>query len=164
MKSTKIFATLACAAVLATGLGAATFAEDAVIDDVPSDPAVAAAIAAMTPDELVKARKDAMRQNGGLLREAGSLTGEQAVAATQTMIDNFDRLPALFPEGSITPDSKALPVIWEDWANFVAIFNRAEAASREAQTAAQAGDAAAYGAALGKIGAACGECHSKYRS
>ena len=120
--------------------------------------------AALSPEQAVEQRQALMKENGGTLRNAGGLSGAEAVAAAQTLLDNYNEIPALFPEGSITGDSKALPVIWEQWDGFVAIVDKGKEAATQAVAAAEAGDATAYGAALKALGATCGECHSTYRA
>jgi cytochrome c556 len=147
------------AAILAAGAMAATLAAGVVAQDVAVDPA----IATMTPEQLVEARQAAMKEDGGILRGAKDLTGADAVAATDTLIKNFTNFPAQFPEGSIVGDSKALPVIWEEFDAFSAIFAKALQGSKDMRAAAEAGDATAYVAALEVIGGTCGECHQKYR-
>jgi cytochrome c556 len=144
---------LTLAGLVVAGLAAGTIAQDV-------DPA----IAGMTPEQLVDARQEAMKQNGGILRNLGTLSGAEAVAALDTVIQNFTNFPALFAEGSIVGDSKALPLIWEDKDAFDAIFNAAKEQAMAAKAAAEAGDAAAFGTAAQGIGAFCGQCHNKYRA
>jgi cytochrome c556 len=146
---------LALAGLMTLGVVTGLHAQDA--------PVVDPAIATMTPEEMVAARKAAMREDGGVLRGAGSLTGAEASAAADTLIKNFTNLPALFPEGSLVGDSKALPAIWENFDDFTAIFATAQQGALAMKAAAEAGDAAAYGAALQTIGGTCGMCHQKYR-
>jgi cytochrome c556 len=69
----------------------------------------------------------------------------------------------VFPEGSATPESRALPEIWTDWAKFEAAGKALQAASAELVAAAEGGDMAAIGAAAGKVGDACGGCHKPFR-
>jgi len=121
------------------------------------------AIETMTVDQLVEARQAAMKQNGGLLRSAMRATGDEAVAAATTLLQNFTNLPFLFREGSTAANSKALPLIWENWDDFRGRFDTDATHAQEALTAAKAGDAAAYGAALQAIGQSCGACHQTYR-
>jgi cytochrome c556 len=137
-------------------LGAVAIAQDM--------PVIDPAIATMTNDQLVEARKNAMMQNGQALRGAGSLTGEQAVAAATTILQNFTNFPGLFKEGSITGSSKATPAIWENWADFEARIKAGSDAAAAMLAAAQSGDTAAYGAAIQAIGGTCGGCHMAYRS
>jgi cytochrome c556 len=129
--------------------------------DVVVDPA----IATMTPEQLVDARQAAMKQNGGILKElGGGLAGADAVAAADTLIQNFTNLPALFAEGSVVGDSKALPLIWEEKEAFDAIFAQAKEHATAIRAAAEGGDAAAIGEGVKAIGGLCGQCHSKYRA
>jgi cytochrome c556 len=135
------------------GLAAGTIAQDV-------DPA----IAGMTPEQLVDARQEAMKQNGGILRNLGTLSGAEAVTALDTVIQNFTNFPALFAEGSIVGDSKALPLIWEEKDAFDAIFAGAKETAMKARAAAEAGDTAGFTQAAQEIGAFCGQCHNKYRA
>lgn len=120
-------------------------------------------VAPATPEEAVTLRKNLMREDGGILRRAGNLTGADAIAAMTTLRDNYSHIPALFPEGSIVGDSEALPAIWENWDAFTAIANAGLAAAEGGIAAAEAGDAAAYAAALQAIGGTCGQCHQQFR-
>jgi cytochrome c556 len=121
-------------------------------------------VAPATPEEAVEMRQATMKENGGTLRSAGELTGPDAVAAMQTLLDNYTNMPALFPEDSIVGDSKALPAIWENWEEFTAIIETGRAAAESGLAAAEAGDAAAYGEALKAIGGTCGQCHQQFRA
>jgi cytochrome c556 len=146
---------VALAAVLT--LGAASIAQDT--PTVVVDPT----IATMTNEQLVDARQQAMEDNGRTLRGAQSATGEQAVAAATILLQNFTNLPEMFKEGSIVGDSKALPLIWENWEDFKARFDHDAEAAARMLAAAQSGDTAAYGAAFQEIGQSCGGCHMTYR-
>ena len=144
------------AAILIAGAFTASLAtaQDTVVDP---------AIATMTPEQLVEARQAAMKEDGGILRGAGDLSGADATAAADVLIKNFTNFPALFAEGSAVGDSKALPAVWEEFDAFTAIFGKALQGAKDMKVAAAAGDAAAYGAALKVIGGTCGECHQTYR-
>src|SRR5690606_7197345 len=87
--------TLAAAAIMAAG-AVGVFAQDAF-----TPPA--------TPEEAVAMRQALMREDGGILRTAGNLSGAEAVAAMTTLHNNYSHIPDLFPEGSIVGDSEALP-------------------------------------------------------
>jgi cytochrome c556 len=69
----------------------------------------------------------------------------------------------IFPEGSVTAESRAMPEIWTDWARFEEAGKALQAASAELVAAAEGGDMAAIGAAAGKVGDACGGCHKPFR-
>ncbi len=150
MMTIKKITSLALAGLMTIGVLAA-FAQDAFV-------------APATPEEAVEMRQAIMKSNGGTLRGAGELTGPEAVAAMQTLLDNFTHIPAVFPEDSIVGDSKALPAIWENWEEFTAIAETGRAAAESGLAAAEAGDAAAYGEALKTIGGTCGQCHQQFRA
>lgn len=152
MSLAKLAALFAAGAMLA-GIAAGAIAQDATPD-----------YAAMSPEQLVEARQDAMRTNGGVLRSAGNLSGAEAVAAAETLIKDYSELPLMFPENSIVGDFKALPAIWQSKDEFNAILARGLDGATAMKAAAEAGDAAAYAAALQVIGGTCGECHQKFRS
>ena len=73
----------------------------------------AAADTSMTAEQAVAARQAAMKEDGRTLRHADKLTGDQAVEALTVVAANYKKLPGLFPKGSITDKSVALPAIWE---------------------------------------------------
>jgi cytochrome c556 len=151
----KIPFALALAGIVMAGVVASVTAQDVMVNP---------AIATMTPDVLVETRQEIMKQNGGTLRNIGGMSGADAVAAADTLIQNFTDLPALFAPDSIVGDSKALPLIWQEKEAFDAIFAQAKTHAMEIKAAAEAGDAAAIGAAAQAIGGLCGACHSKYRA
>ncbi|MEQ1771389.1 MAG: cytochrome c [Devosia sp.] len=143
-------------AALIVAFSAAAFAQTTPI-------VVDPAIATMTPEQLVETRQAHMKQNGGILRGAAQLSGADAVAAATTLLQNFTDFPALFVEGSVVGDSKALPAIWERWDEFNAILVKDQVSAAAALAAAEAGDTAAFGAAIQAIGGSCGECHQQFR-
>ena len=120
---------------------------------------------ALSPEEAVAMRKDLMKSNGAVM-QGGAMdkTGDEAIAAAQTLVDNFTKLPDLFPEGSAIEGSRALPAIWEDWDAFVAIIDTARGGAEAALAGAQAGDMDAYKAGLQTVGGACGQCHEQFRA
>jgi cytochrome c556 len=157
--SLKTITALAIAGLVSLPMAAAVFAQGE-----GTTPTLAPFTAPATPEEAVEARQALMRTNGATLRSAGTLTGAEAVAAMETLYNDFENLPELFPEGSVVGDSQASPAIWENWDAFVAIAEKGKAAALDGWNAAQAGDAAAYGAAIQAIGATCGECHQQFRA
>lgn len=121
-------------------------------------------VAPATPEEAFAMRKALMREDGGIMRAAAGLSGPEAVAAMQTVLENYSHIPELFPEGSLVEDSKALPAIWENWQTFTSIVETGKAAAAAALAAAEAGDAAGYATAFQALGATCGQCHQQFRS
>ena len=148
--SIKTISAMAIAGLMTIGIVSA-FAQDAFV-------------APATPEAAVAARQDAMKQNGGLLRTLGTKTGADAAADLNIILTNYTHLPALFPEGSIVGDSKALPAIWENWDAFNAIVETGKTAATAGIAAAEAGDADALATALKTLGGTCGACHQQFRS
>ena len=91
-------------------------------------------------DDPIAARQAAMKALGGALR-GGDL---------DTVASKAAELKLLFPEGSVSDTSEASPKIWEEWDDFIAIFDKLEA------------DAKA-GASVPELGASCKACHDNYR-
>jgi len=120
--------------------------------------------AAMAPDKAIAARQAAMKADGKVLRGANDFTGDAAVKALQTVYDNYTKLPSLFPKDSTSANSLALPVIWTDWDNFIAIFKKGADAATDGIAAAKAGDTAKYQADVAVVAGTCGACHMTYRS
>ena len=85
-----------------------------------------------------------------------------AVAAVAPLVAD------LFPAGT-GPESgvktRALPAIWDDPDGVAELLATTEAAVAALVAAAESGDPAATGAALGNLGKnSCGACHTKYRA
>lgn len=74
------------------------------------------------------------------------------------------RIPDLFPEGSGDGKTNALPAIWSDPAGFDQAYLAASARMDALVAAAQGEDRDAFGAAAGRMAAACGNCHATFRA
>src|SRR5688500_19623778 len=72
----------------------------------------------LSGEAAIEARKELMRSNGATMGAAGEATGADAIAAGETLVANFERLPTLFPEDSKEGETRALPLIWEDMEGF----------------------------------------------
>ena len=129
---------------------------------------VGGATIAMAQANVVKERQENRKQAGaamrtikGIIDAKGPTAGAVAEAAKlKTLEAAFVKM---FPAGS-TQDSKALPVVWTDWAGFEAASKAANAAFDKLATAAGSGDQAALATAFADAGKACGACHEKFRA
>ena len=119
------------------------------------------AISKMTGAELVSARQQAMRQDGTILRSAIDQGPDPAALAV--LLQNLTNLPQMFPTGSVTAKSNALPAIWKQNDDFLSIFAEAKRAASVMKDAAGSGDAGLFGDASRALGATCDECHQTYR-
>lgn len=131
----------------------------AVAQDLVPDPA----ITGMTNEQKVEVRQELMEDNGRILRTAMRASGADAEAAATALLQNYLDMPALFAEGSNVGKSKALPQLWERFADFEAIARTGQEAAAAMLAAAKAGDSAAYSAAARTLGGTCGQCHQRFR-
>jgi cytochrome c556 len=90
--------------------------------------------------------------------------GTQFVAQIDDMISFYRGMPALFPAGSGTGDTKALPTIWSDNAGFLAANADTVAKLQALRVAAAGGDGGAFQDAWRAVGPTCGNCHRPYRA
>ncbi|MBS3648177.1 cytochrome c [Pseudaminobacter sp. 19-2017] len=86
---------------------------------------------------------------------------QEALATLNERVQKLD-VAALFPEGSTSEKSAALPKIWEDWDGFVASADKLKT-DVAAAAANPPADVAALQQQLGIIGPECGNCHEKFR-
>ena len=153
MSKPAIFAT---ATVMLLG-SLSAFADDAL-------PTIDPAIATMTADQKVEARQKAMKEDGGVLRQAAKATGDDAVKAATTVLQNFVNFPALFADGATNAKSEADPKIWQEFDKFSDIFKAGQLDAANMIAAAKAGDQAAYQDAFKSLGQKCFQCHQTYRT
>jgi len=74
------------------------------------------------------------------------------------------RIPSMFPEGSLTEKSKAKPDIWQKWPEFQAAAKNLEDRATKLRDTAMAKDAAGVTATVNTFGReACGTCHTPFR-
>ncbi|WP_425098766.1 c-type cytochrome [Tropicibacter sp. S64] len=115
---------------------------------------------------VVKARMEAMEEIGGSMKVLGDMAkgavafdAAAAQAAVDKIVAEASEVPALFEANESDPASEALPVIWEDYADFTAKAGDLKTAAEGITISAQAD----IGPAMGTLGGACKACHSKYR-
>ncbi|PWR23418.1 c-type cytochrome [Zavarzinia compransoris] len=119
-------------------------------------------------EALVEQREAGMKQAGGALKALGAAAKAGAVTPAdvekaQGLADFATALPTLFPEGSITDKSRALPEIWTDKAGWDAKVKVFADAADAILVAAKAGDVAGLRAGVGAAGDSCGACHKAFR-
>jgi len=126
------------------------------------------AVAAPGDDNVIAGRKAGLLMSAALLGgmkgaiDRGDDVKTQAFAA-RSLARWATALPGMFPAGSLSDKSDALPVIWSDRAGFEArAAAYAEAAAKLADLA-KAGDKAGFAAQWAEVGKTCGACHDTYR-
>ena len=103
---------------------------------------------------------DAMKPLGAIAKKQAPFDAAVVNASATTIADNLKKAATLFPAGSGGGESKAKPEIWTDAAGFEKGMKDAHAAAVALQSVK---DEAAFGPALGAVGASCKSCHDKYR-
>jgi cytochrome c556 len=113
-------------------------------------------------------RQRMMKLHGALWKDlqdkhkAGNIEAMEVDAEALAL--NAQRIPALFPEGSMTEKSKAKPDVWQKWPEFEAAAKNLETHSAKLRDSAKAKDTAAVDAQMKDFGRnACGTCHTPFR-
>ncbi len=133
-----------------------------------------AALAQSGPAQVIGQRQEAMKGLGGAMKSLTPMVrGEQpwnqaeAVKAATAINGVAKVIPQVFPAGS-GPESgaktAALPVIWQQSADYQAKAKALEEASGHLLQLAQAGNADGAKAQFANVGKACGGCHETYRA
>ena len=129
-------------------------------------PAVASAAGAA---DSIKIRQALMASFGANMGALGAIAkgeaphSELAVWQAGAIAKTAGILLPVFPEGSGTGETAALPAIWQDWAKFEQAVAAIQNAAPKLIEAAKSGDAGQIGAALGAVGKTCGGCHDAFR-
>ncbi len=85
-------------------------------------------------------------------------------ATIDDMVAWYRSVPGRFPPGSARGDTRALPAIWAEKANFDTVANNMVNQLQVLRTAAASGDGGAFATAYGQTGQTCGTCHRPYRA
>jgi cytochrome c556 len=121
------------------------------------------------PEVAIAERQELMKTQGAAWKaiqdkaKAGDIAG--VVPEAQKLADTADKIPALFPEGSLGPTKTAAkPEIWQKWPEFEAAAKNLKARSEKLRDTAKTGNAQATNAEIATFGRqACGTCHTPFR-
>jgi len=125
-----------------------------------------AAVAVLAADAFherhmaMEAVGDAMKPLGAIAKKQAPFDAAAVKASATTIADNLKKASTHFPAGSGGGESKAKPEIWTDAEGFDREMKEAHAAAVALQSVK---DEAAFGPALGALGAKCKSCHDMYR-
>lgn len=126
-------------------------------------------IAATAPADAIKYRKAVMSAMAAHT-SAFSLINFGRVEHQDHLLAHVDALAALgtqlkvlFPAGTGTGDTDALPLIWQEQEKFDQLVTASGKATAELRTAVAAGDKAATMKAFKAVGESCKGCHDRYR-
>lgn len=129
----------------------------------------AIAVSATAPADAIKYRKAVMSAlsahvgafmllNFGKVEHAGHLK-----AHANAIADLGAQAQVLFPAGTDTGDTDALPLIWKEQEQFGKLLKDLETSSGKLRLAVQSDDKAGTMAAFKAMGEACKGCHDRYR-
>jgi len=130
------------------------------------------AVNAQSPEELVEQRQDHMKVFGNAMRVTGAYVREDAATieeVQEAVMPAAALAPDIlswFPEGTEVgvSDSRALPIIWEQWDDFTEVANAASQAIVNFEEVVALGDPANIAAAMAQAGRTCGACHDVYQA
>ena len=130
---------------------------------------VGGATIAWAQADVVKERQENRKQAGAAMRAIKGIIDakgdvKSAVPQAAKLKELENAFVKMFPAGSDKGETKALPVIWTDWAGFEAANKASLAAYDKLAAAAGSGDLAALTAAFADTGKTCGACHDKFRA
>lgn len=129
----------------------------------------AQALGEATPEDAYDYREAIMTAMRGHIGAASMIVrglidnNGQLLAHAEALANGAAEIGSLFPEGSNTADSEALPAIWEQPEKFAEAVARAEDATMAFEEAVAGGDPEAIGAAFREVGMACRGCHDDFR-
>ena len=122
-------------------------------------------------DGVVKERMDmmdeiarGMKTIGAMIKGETAYDAQTAKASALEIYGHMSHIAEMFPEGSTDKPSEALPAIWENWDEFVALADKLKT---DAKTLAEIAGTASSGAEIkgqfAIVGQSCGSCHEKFR-
>ncbi|OMH31755.1 cytochrome c [Motiliproteus sp. MSK22-1] len=120
---------------------------------------------------VVKERMDAMSAMGDAMEIMGDMVkgkrpfeSSAFLEGAKAVIDHSAKITVLFPEGSLSAKSEALPKLWTEWDQFVVMVKRTEKeADKLAALAENGSDSRALKKQFVKLGKSCKSCHTDYR-
>jgi len=118
--------------------------------------------------DVVAERQRLMKLHGALWKDvqdkakAGNIEGIAVTA--EAMALSAQRIPGVFPQGSLTEKSKAKPEVWQKFPEFEAAAKKFETESVKLRDAAKTKNAVATNAVIKDFGRnACATCHQPFR-
>ena len=130
---------------------------------------LSAALAADEPENIIKYRRNVMKAVGANMGNLamfakGNITfANNIITNARGIREELTMAEGLFPEGTETGDTNALPKLWEDKAGFEAALRDSIAAADAMVTAAGGGAMPTVIEAFRALGKTCGGCHKPYR-
>ena len=119
-------------------------------------------------EDVIEKRQKLMKSNGADAKAIKGALESKDYATIETKAkdigNNMDKVLDLFPKGSTSDKSRALPAIWEKWDEFSKNPAKVKKAANDVADAAKAKDDGALPAKVKALGDACGGCHKNFRA
>jgi cytochrome c556 len=113
---------------------------------------------------IVKERTDTMKGAGGAAARINKAEDAKATVDDAKLIQaNVKKLAGLWPAGSVTPDSRAKPEIWQNQDDFKAKLADVQKEADTLVALSDKGDLTAIKAQVPMVVNACNACHKVYR-
>lgn len=136
--------------------------------------AIAAASPAMAqfqkPEDAVKYRKGTFTVMAAHFSRIGAMANgrvpfdAKVAAENAALVETLSKLPwDAFGPGTDKGDTRALPAIWTEQAQFKAGADKFQAEAARLNAAAKTGNLDAIKTAFGAVGQSCKACHDNYR-
>lgn len=129
----------------------------------------AAPSAATAPADAIKYRKAVMSAlaahvSAYLLINMGKVEHQEYLKGhASALADLGAQVKVLFPVGTDTGKTEALPLIWKEQEKFSLLVSKVETSSAKLRDAVAANDKAGAMAAFKTLGESCKGCHDRYR-
>jgi len=114
--------------------------------------------------EMMKGMGDAMKTMGAMFK--GEAPFEPAVVAEKAafLSKHAKMIPDMTPEGSNDHPSEALPIIWQEWDDYVtSAKNLADEGENLTDVASNGAELAETRAQFINVSKTCGTCHDRFR-
>jgi len=118
--------------------------------------------------DAIEQRIKLMKANGAASKALKAAVAEKDYATIELKAKDIaggvDKVEGLFPKGSTSDKSRALPAIWEKWDDFKKDAADLKTAAAELAEAAAKKDGALVAAKFKSVGGACSSCHKAFRA
>lgn len=122
------------------------------------------------PEDAVKYRKASFTVMAAHFSRVGAMANgrvpfdAKVVAENAALVETLSKLPwDAFGPGTDKGDTRALPAIWTEQAQFKAGVDKFQAEVTKLNAAAKTGNLDAVKTAFGAVGQSCKACHDNYR-
>jgi len=118
--------------------------------------------------DVIEKRQKLMKDHSADAKAIKKGVEEKDYATVETkardIMGAMDQVLDLFPKGSTSEKSRALPAIWDKWDEFSKHPGKAKRAAQELAEAARAKDKGQVDVKVKTLGAACKGCHDPFRA